>query len=88
MDIPHWDFVGSTMVASSYVRLTPDRQSKQGALWNTMVKCNCYSNSCRLSHSQFKCTTGRYWYNSQSMELAKIYLVTALPSGILRNAVN
>lgn len=36
MDIPHWDFIGSTMVASSYVRLTPDRQSKQGALWNTM----------------------------------------------------
>ncbi|XP_065919379.1 vesicular integral-membrane protein VIP36-like [Dysidea avara] len=34
MDIPNWDFVGSTMVASSYIRLTPDRQSKQGALWN------------------------------------------------------
>jgi len=37
MDIPHWDFVGSTMIASSYVRLTPDRQSKQGALWNKTV---------------------------------------------------
>lgn len=25
------------MVTSSYIRLTPDRQSKQGNLWNTVV---------------------------------------------------
>jgi len=37
MDIPNWDFTGSTMVASSYIRLTPDRQSKQGGLWNKIV---------------------------------------------------
>lgn len=29
------------MVTSSYVRLTPDRQSKQGNLWNTAV-CGYY----------------------------------------------
>lgn len=37
MDILNWDFGGSTVVTSSYVRLTPDRQSKRGILWNTVV---------------------------------------------------
>ncbi|XP_060587633.1 vesicular integral-membrane protein VIP36-like isoform X2 [Ruditapes philippinarum] len=36
MNIPLWDFVGTTMVTSNYIRLTPDRQSSQGAIWNTM----------------------------------------------------
>jgi mannose-binding lectin 2 len=35
MDIPFWEFGGTSVVTSSYVRLTPDRQSKQGNLWNT-----------------------------------------------------
>ncbi|XP_003384673.1 PREDICTED: vesicular integral-membrane protein VIP36-like [Amphimedon queenslandica] len=34
MDIPFWEFGGSTVVTNDYVRLTPDRQSKQGSLWN------------------------------------------------------
>ena len=37
MDVPNWEFGGSTVVTSSYVRLTPDRQSKKGVLWNTVV---------------------------------------------------
>uniref|UniRef100_T1E2S8 Putative lectin vip36 n=1 Tax=Psorophora albipes TaxID=869069 RepID=T1E2S8_9DIPT len=36
MTIPYWDFIGSTFVTNSYVRLTPDLQSKSGALWNQM----------------------------------------------------
>lgn len=32
--IPNWDFLGSTMVTGNYVRLTPDAQSAQGAIWN------------------------------------------------------
>ncbi|XP_013141948.1 PREDICTED: vesicular integral-membrane protein VIP36 [Papilio polytes] len=35
MSVPHWDFLGSTIVTSNYVRLTPDMQSKSGAIWNT-----------------------------------------------------
>ncbi|XP_041702973.1 vesicular integral-membrane protein VIP36-like isoform X2 [Coregonus clupeaformis] len=31
-----WDFWGSTLVTSSYVRLTPDERSKQGSIWNTV----------------------------------------------------
>ena len=37
MDIPLWDFGGSTVVSNEYIRLTPDRQSKQGHLWNHVV---------------------------------------------------
>lgn len=40
MTIPYWDFMGSTMVTNNYIRLTPDLQSKQGALWNSVVS-NC-----------------------------------------------
>lgn len=39
MTIPYWDFVGSTMVTNNYIRLTPDVQSKQGAIWNS-VPCH------------------------------------------------
>eukprot|EP00096_Caligus_rogercresseyi_P004868 TRINITY_DN1946_c0_g1_i1.p1 TRINITY_DN1946_c0_g1~~TRINITY_DN1946_c0_g1_i1.p1 ORF type:complete len:331 (+),score=73.94 TRINITY_DN1946_c0_g1_i1:143-1135(+) len=34
--IPNWDFTGSTMITSNYVRLTPDTQSNTGLLWNTV----------------------------------------------------
>lgn len=37
MTIPYWDFMGSTMVTNNYIRITPDLQSKQGALWNSIV---------------------------------------------------
>lgn len=33
--LPYWDFIGSTMVTSNYIRLTPDIQSRSGAIWNT-----------------------------------------------------
>ncbi|XP_030023866.1 vesicular integral-membrane protein VIP36 [Manduca sexta] len=39
MSVPYWDFLGSTIVTSNYVRLTPDLQSKSGAIWNT-VPCH------------------------------------------------
>lgn len=34
IDIPFWQFMGSTMVTPNYIRLTPDLQSKTGAIWN------------------------------------------------------
>ncbi|CAH3158123.1 unnamed protein product [Pocillopora meandrina] len=37
--IPYWDFLGSTFISSSYIRLTPDHQSKKGGLWNN-VPCH------------------------------------------------
>lgn len=32
-----WDFIGSTVATSDYVRLTPDQQSRKGGIWNNMV---------------------------------------------------
>ncbi|CAJ0968283.1 unnamed protein product [Ranitomeya imitator] len=34
--MPLWDFMGSTMLTSQYVRLTPDERSKEGSIWNSM----------------------------------------------------
>lgn len=44
-----WDFSGSTLVTSSYVRLTPDERSKQGSIWNIVVRKDCEHSS--LLHS-------------------------------------
>jgi len=48
--VPNWDFLGSTMVTSNYIRLTPDQRSKQGALWN---KIPCKSKNWEMQ-VQFK----------------------------------
>ncbi|XP_057596701.1 VIP36-like protein isoform X2 [Hippopotamus amphibius kiboko] len=32
-----WNLMGNAMVMTQYIRLTPDMQSKQGALWNRVV---------------------------------------------------
>ncbi|XP_028315494.1 vesicular integral-membrane protein VIP36-like [Gouania willdenowi] len=45
-----WDFSGSTLVTSSYVRLTPDERSKQGSIWNTVP---CYLKDWEM-HVHFK----------------------------------
>ena len=36
-----WDFVGNTIVTNNYVRLTSDRQSQKGAIWNIVVFSHC-----------------------------------------------
>ncbi|GIY74524.1 vesicular integral-membrane protein VIP36 [Caerostris extrusa] len=36
ISIPFWDFTGSVMITNSYIRLTPDLQSKSGAIWNNV----------------------------------------------------
>lgn len=36
--MPFWDFLGSTVISSNYIRLTSDLQSKSGAIWN-IVPC-------------------------------------------------
>ncbi len=49
LTMPFWDFMGSVVVTSNYVRLTPDLQSKFGALWNSVV-----SNEINISfHKKF-----------------------------------
>lgn len=37
MTIPDWDILGHTIATYDFVRLTADAQSKQGAIWNSVV---------------------------------------------------
>jgi len=41
-----WDFVGNTIVTNNYVRLTSDRQSNKGAIWNTVVYWQLFAFYC------------------------------------------
>lgn len=36
LEIPHWNYGGDTVITDQVIRLTPDRQSKRGTLWNTV----------------------------------------------------
>ncbi|XP_064630591.1 vesicular integral-membrane protein VIP36-like isoform X2 [Lineus longissimus] len=78
LNIPLWDFSGSTMVTNSFVRLTPDRQSKQGGLWNSMP---CHVRDWEL-HVHFK-VWGQgtdlfgdgmaIWYSKERMNLGPVF---------------
>uniref|UniRef100_A0A8C3ICL3 Lectin, mannose binding 2 n=1 Tax=Chrysemys picta bellii TaxID=8478 RepID=A0A8C3ICL3_CHRPI len=48
--MPLWDFQGSTMLTSQYVRLTPDERSKEGSIWNRVP---CFLKDWEL-HVHFK----------------------------------
>ena len=44
MDTPMWDYSGSTIVSNNEIRLTPDHQSKNGRIWNTIVCVVLFAN--------------------------------------------
>ncbi|XP_077992634.1 vesicular integral-membrane protein VIP36-like [Glandiceps talaboti] len=79
MNIPLWDFSGNTMVTNNFVRLTADRQSQKGAIWN---KIPCYVRDWEL-HVQFKLHgSGRgtlfgdgiaVWYVKDRMETGEVF---------------
>uniref|UniRef100_F6WCA5 Lectin, mannose-binding 2 n=2 Tax=Xenopus tropicalis TaxID=8364 RepID=F6WCA5_XENTR len=48
--MPMWDFSGSTMLTSQYVRLTTDERSKEGSIWNRLP---CFLKDWEL-HVQFR----------------------------------
>ena len=41
--LQHWEILGSAIATTDYVRLTPDHQSKQGAVWQIMVWVALYT---------------------------------------------
>ncbi|CAL1547677.1 unnamed protein product [Lymnaea stagnalis] len=78
MGVPHWDFLGSTIVTNSHIRLTPDRQSKFGAIWNNV---HCSSQNWEL-HIQFKVHgSGKalfgdgfaVWYTRERMQPGSVF---------------
>lgn len=44
----HWDLLGNTMITPEYVRLTPDLQSRQGAVWSRIVSVLRINKTLRL----------------------------------------
>jgi len=76
--VPNWDFQGSTMVTSNYIRLTPDQRSKQGALWNK-IPCRVRNWEVQIN---FKVTgTTRelfgdgfaFWYTKERMNIGPVF---------------
>lgn len=54
MSLPYWDFTGSTLVTSNYIRLTPDIQSRSGAIWNSVVRSPIYKlHECNIQRYVF-----------------------------------
>ncbi|XP_026479110.1 vesicular integral-membrane protein VIP36 isoform X1 [Ctenocephalides felis] len=72
MAIPYWEFMGSTMVTTNYVRITPDQQSKTGAIWNS-VPCQTRNWELQIQfhvHGKGKDLFGdgmAIWYAEQKM---------------------
>uniref|UniRef100_F6PWF4 Lectin, mannose binding 2 like n=1 Tax=Ornithorhynchus anatinus TaxID=9258 RepID=F6PWF4_ORNAN len=74
-----WDLLGNAMVMTQYVRLTPDMQSKQGALWNRVP---CYLRDWELQvhfriHGQGKKNLNgdgfAIWYTKDRMQPGPVF---------------
>ncbi|XP_028653492.1 VIP36-like protein isoform X1 [Erpetoichthys calabaricus] len=75
----HWDLMGSAMVMMQYVRLTPDVQSKQGAVWNRIP---CYLRDWEMQvhfkvHGQGKKNLNgdgfAIWYTKERMQPGPVF---------------
>lgn len=74
-----WDLLGTTMVTTEYVRLTPDLQSRHGAVWNRVP---CYLTDWEL-HVHFKIHgAGKkdlngdgmaLWYTKERMQMGPVF---------------
>jgi len=76
--VPNWDFQGSTMVTSNYIRLTPDQKSKQGALWNK-IPCRVRNWEVQLNFKVTGTTKDlfgdgfAFWYTKDRMEIGPVF---------------
>ncbi len=88
LSMPFWDFLGSTVITSNYVRLTSDLQSKSGAIWNIVV-FTCYSTFIHSdlnflwNYSPAKQEIGKSKFSLKCMVMGKISLEMAWPFGML-----
>ncbi len=84
LTVQHWRVGGSTVVTGDYLRLTPDRQSKRGSLWNNKVAPNCKNSDfiAQFTSSRICWSIGRPWFTSRFMgPVEAIFLAMVLPSG-------
>jgi len=76
--VPNWDFQGSTMVTSNYIRLTPDQRSKQGALWNK-IPCKVRNWEVQVSFKVTGTTKDlfgdgfAFWYTKERMVQGDVF---------------
>jgi len=76
--IPNWDFSGSTMVTSNYIRLTTNERSRQGAIWNK-VPCRTRNWEVQLSFKVSGTTRDlfgdgfAFWYAKDRMQLGPVF---------------
>eukprot|EP00092_Neocalanus_flemingeri_P006872 GFUD01007418.1.p1 GENE.GFUD01007418.1~~GFUD01007418.1.p1 ORF type:complete len:328 (+),score=47.14 GFUD01007418.1:51-1034(+) len=76
--VPNWDFQGSTMVTSNYIRLTPDQRSKQGALWNK-IPCRVRNWEVQVNFKVTGTTQDlfgdgfAFWYTKERMEIGPVF---------------
>lgn len=76
--VPNWDFQGSTMVTSNYIRLTPDQRSKQGALWNK-IPCKVRNWEIQVSFKVSGTTKDlfgdgfAFWYTKERMVQGDVF---------------
>lgn len=76
--LPNWDFGGNTVITESYVRLTPDRQSRRGFVWNkNPVHLKAWEIEMEFHvHGQGRHTFGdgfAFWYTRESQQQGPAY---------------
>lgn len=85
--VPNWDFLGSTMVTSNYIRLTSDDRSRQGAIWNK-VPCRVRNWEVQLSFKVSGTTRDlfgdgfAFWYTKERMVNGPVFGSKDLFSGL------
>ena len=83
--VPNWDFQGSTMVTSNYIRLTPDDRSRQGAIWNK-VPCRVRNWEVQINFkvtgttkvSSFKILASNSLMSSQDQAKHRVFLIGSI----------
>eukprot|EP00045_Choanoeca_perplexa_P004181 m.36007 g.36007 ORF g.36007 m.36007 type:complete len:366 (-) comp12439_c0_seq1:77-1174(-) len=78
MVMPFWDFIGNAVISDDFIRLTPDRQSKRGALWNSKpTKLDEWEVTFRFhTHGQGKNLYGdgfAFWYTKEKNMLGDVF---------------
>ena len=78
-NLPLWELKGDSMATSEYIRLTPDQQSKNGAIWSRVVSSRPHIPIVLTIYRRFMIIFSRYLFlggksNSvlKSMGVAKV----------------
>lgn len=76
--LQHWEIIGTAVASDDYIRLTPDHQSKQGAVWNIMplfaqnweihLKFKVHGQGTRLFGDGFA-----FWYTRGRAEIGNVF---------------